>query len=308
MNSLGGEWKTTLTVGQPLDLGTRFFQPLDYRRRPVPVAVRRMAGGHARRYSTRSRAGHVPGLARGVVGMDLGYDFGTWGELRVGYTRAFGKGRRKVGDPDVSERRLGRGGTHGEDARRPARQRQPAALRLLRRRGLLRRSDGASARRFRTTNSSAERFGVQTIGRWTGLAKFEGGTGLGTQIPFYDEYRLGGPFRLSGRPIGQLYGNTYALGSAAALLPSRATPAAPSSRTCRWASRPRPATRGRPGPGVLVGHEDRRQRLRRRRHAHRPVLHRLGALEQQVQLGVSVPEPIVLISDGDNLISFDHIS
>src|SRR5206468_11621765 len=33
---------------------------------------------------------------------------------------------------------------------------------------------------------------------------------------FYDEFRLGGLFRLSGRPIGQLYGNTYAL--AAALL------------------------------------------------------------------------------------------
>ena len=58
--------------------------------------------------------------------------------------------------------------------------------------------------------------GVQTIGRWTGLIKVEGGSGLGTQIPFYDEFQLGGLFRLRGRPIGQLYGNTYAL--AAALL------------------------------------------------------------------------------------------
>ena len=42
----------------------------------------------------------------------------------------------------------------------------------------------------------------------------QGGSGLGTEIPFYDEFQLGGLFRLSGRPIGQLYGNTYALGAA----------------------------------------------------------------------------------------------
>src|SRR5262249_60889847 len=30
---------------------------------------------------------------------------------------------------------------------------------------------------------------------------------------FYDQFRLGGLFHLSGRPIGQLYGNTYALGA-----------------------------------------------------------------------------------------------
>ncbi len=41
----------------------------------------------------------------------------------------------------------------------------------------------------------------------------EGGSGLGTQIPFYDTFELGGLFRLSGRPIRQLRGNTYALGA-----------------------------------------------------------------------------------------------
>jgi NTE family protein len=67
------------------------------------------------------------------------------------------------------------------------------------------------------TSSYDELYGtgiaVQTIGRWTGLAHAEGGTGIGSQIPFYDQYRLGGLFRLSGRPIGQLNGNTYALAS-----------------------------------------------------------------------------------------------
>ena len=55
--------------------------------------------------------------------------------------------------------------------------------------------------------------GAQTIGRWTGLARVAGGSGLGTNIPFYDQFFLGGLFRLSGRPTGQLTGNTYGLGS-----------------------------------------------------------------------------------------------
>ena len=31
LNGLGGEWKTVVTVGNPIDLKTRFFQPLTYR-------------------------------------------------------------------------------------------------------------------------------------------------------------------------------------------------------------------------------------------------------------------------------------
>jgi NTE family protein len=53
--------------------------------------------------------------------------------------------------------------------------------------------------------------GVQTIKRWTGLLKVVGGSGLGTDIPIYSEFFLGGLFRLSGRPQEQLSGNTYAL-------------------------------------------------------------------------------------------------
>jgi len=58
--------------------------------------------------------------------------------------------------------------------------------------------------------------GVKTVGRWTGLLKAEGGSGLGGEIPFYDTFQLGGLFRLSGRPLGEIRGDKYVL--AAALL------------------------------------------------------------------------------------------
>ena len=41
----------------------------------------------------------------------------------------------------------------------------------------------------------------------------EGADSLGSTIPFYDQFDLGGLFRLSGRPTGQLVGESYALGA-----------------------------------------------------------------------------------------------
>jgi NTE family protein len=211
MNSLGGEWKTTATIGQPIDVGTRFFQPLTYRTR---LFLSPFAGWHedtAEVFLDEVALGTYE-VSRAAVGMDVGYDFGTWGELRVGYTRGWGSGRRKVGNPDFPNLDWDEGGL-------TARMRVDQLDNVnLPHSGVFLDANYVGNRTGLGASASYDQFfgrmaGVQTIGRWTGLAKFEGGTGLGTQIPFYDEYRLGGLFRLSGRPIGQLFGNTYALGA-----------------------------------------------------------------------------------------------
>ncbi len=211
MNRLGAQWKTTLTVGQPLDLGTRFFQPLDYRGHLFLSPFAGWKEDTAEVFADQVAVGTYQ-VSRTAVGMDLGYDFGTWGELRVGYGRAWGNGRRKVGNPDFPDLDWDEGGVTArmrvdqvDNVNLPHSGFFADAAYLGNRPGL-----GAT---FSYDEFFGRGFGVQTIGRWTGLAKFEGGTGLGTQIPFYDQYRLGGPFRLSGRPIGQLNGNTYALGA-----------------------------------------------------------------------------------------------
>jgi NTE family protein len=209
MNSLGGQWKTTATFGSPLDLGTRFFQPLTYRGEVFlsPYA----AWNQDLAYIFRD--GDAVGTyqrTRGAVGMDLGYEFGTWGELRVGYTRAYGKGRRKVGDPGFPDVDWDEGGW-------TARMRVDQLDNVnLPHSGYFANIDYIANRQGLGSTESFDRFdarglGVQTIGRWTGLARVAGGSGFGTRIPFYDEFQLGGLFRLSGRPVGQLTGNTYAM-------------------------------------------------------------------------------------------------
>ena len=219
LNSLGGQWKTLVKVGDPLELGTRFYQPVTYHGNLFlsPFANWRQQLSDV--FVDETDVGTYQ-VSRGAVGFDIGYDFGTWGELRVGYLRAWGKGRRKVGDPVFPNLDWDEGGLN---ARMVVDQLDNVNLPHA---GYFGFVDYLGNRTSLGGSQSYDRFeglamGVQTIGRWTGLLKFQGGSGLGDDVPFYDEFRLGGLFQLSGRPIGQLSGDKYAL--AAGLLYYRLT-------------------------------------------------------------------------------------
>ena len=56
-------------------------------------------------------------------------------------------------------------------------------------------------------------FGVQTIGRFTGSVKVLGESNLGTTLPYYDQFTLGGLFNLSGLPRNELLGQTSLFGA-----------------------------------------------------------------------------------------------
>jgi NTE family protein len=209
LNSLGGEWKTLVKVGDPIEFGTRYFQPVNYEGHLFLSPFGGWKQELADVFLDDVDVGTYQ-VSRAAVGFDVGYDFGTWGELRAGYVRAWGKGRRKVGNPVFPNLDWDEGGLNLrmvvdqlDNVNLPHAGYLVAADYLMNRTSL-----GASA--------SYDRFqfgatGAQTIGRWTGLLRFEGGSGLGDDVPFYDEFRLGGLFNLSGRPIGQLTGDKYGL-------------------------------------------------------------------------------------------------
>jgi NTE family protein len=210
LNSLGGEWKTLVKIGSPLELETRFFQPVNYEGKFFLSPYAGWRQDLARVYDEEGDALATYQVSRGVVGFELGYDFGTWGELRVGYLRAFGKARRQVGDPVFPELDWDEGGLN---ARLVVDQLDDVSLPHA---GYLGVIDYLGNRTSLGGSESYDRFtagatGVQTIGRWTGLLKGEGGTGMGRAIPFYDDFSLGGLFRLSGRPLRQLNGDKYVL-------------------------------------------------------------------------------------------------
>jgi NTE family protein len=210
LNGLGGQWKTLVKVGSPLELETRFFQPVNYEGHLFLSPYAGWRQDLARVFDEEGNALAQYEVSRGVAGMEVGYDFGTWGELRVGYLRAFGKARRKVGDPIFPEIDWDEGALN---ARLVVDQLDNVNLPHAGYFGLVdflgnRTSLGGSESYDRLSIGA---IGVQTLGRWTGLLKGEGGTGLGRAIPFYDDFSLGGLFRLSGRPIRQLNGDKYVL-------------------------------------------------------------------------------------------------
>ena len=210
MNRLGGMWKTTVTIGSPLELKTRFYQPLTYEGHPFVSPHAEFNQELVRIYDDDGNALGTYQATRGGGGFDLGYDFGTWGEFRVGYFRSYGKAHRKVGDPMLPNARWDEGGIRSSfEVDQLDNVNLPHAGYL----GV------AVYNGFRKSLGSTDHFdnlqmglvGVQTIGRWTGLAKVEGGTSLQTDSPFYGKFPLGGLFRLSGRPQDQLVGDNYAL-------------------------------------------------------------------------------------------------
>ena len=170
LNRLGGEWKTTFTLGSPLEIRTRFFQPLEYSGPPLRVAVRLLAaaaGRGLRRTTTRSApTGWSRGDVRPRPGIRL-RDLGRaarWGPPRVRQRPA---PRRQ---PDLPGNRLGQwrrlASTWPSTSSTTSTFRGPGTSRT--------RSSWSSARalarRFPTTGSRPASWASRRIGRWSGLA------------------------------------------------------------------------------------------------------------------------------------------
>jgi NTE family protein len=210
MNKLGGMWKTTVTIGQPLELKTRFYQPLSYGGNAFLSPHGEVNQHLVRVYNEEGDALGTYQTTRGGGGLDLGYDFGTWGEARVGYFRVFGKSTRKVGNPDFPNATWDEGGiTSSFVVDQLDNVNLPHA-------GYFAAVDYAGNRKSLGATDNFDILGIgligaKTIGRWTGLANAAGGTSLQSQSPFYGKLSLGGLFKLSGRPQDQLVGDNLAL-------------------------------------------------------------------------------------------------
>ncbi len=100
INPLGAEWISDVQIGenprlftelyQPLNYGSRFFiaPQLEFEIRSVQVLDE---ADRIAEYRVRTYGG----------GVDVGREFGNWGELRAGLRRGAGKSRVRIGDPTL---------------------------------------------------------------------------------------------------------------------------------------------------------------------------------------------------------------
>ena len=215
LNSLGAEWRTDLQVGNTSLVATEFYQPLFVNRAlfvaPRLEAQRRVqdlysGGENIARYDVRSR----------LVGLDLGSEFGRFGELRLGVVRGSTDTTKRIG-PESLDPAPGRTAMGALTAHVDIDQLDSANFPRF---GYAGRAEvfgsmtqlGAQSR---YTRVEADFIGAYSWGRHTIQFAAKGGAPLGSDpLPPYDNFLWGGFLQQSGYARGELTGQRLAFGRA----------------------------------------------------------------------------------------------
>jgi NTE family protein len=212
LNRLGGEWLTEAQVGQDTHLYTEFYQPLH----EAGVWFGSLYGqvGQVSRgvfFGDDKVAQYLVGFAR--AGFDVGATVGTFGNARAGLQWTEVNARVETGDPvlpSVREMTAGprvtfavdqfdhpwypRGGYSANGSFYAATTALGSAL---------------NYQRIEARGGAARSWGAHTV-----ALHAAGGSDLGSNMPAYESFLLGGPLRLSGFRLNQFAGREYAFGRA----------------------------------------------------------------------------------------------
>jgi NTE family protein len=210
LNRLGAEWTTEVQIGQNTHLSTEFYQPLNEAGKWF-VAPSFYVGQQTRGVfeGEDKVADYLVSVTQGAL--DLGAVLGTWGQVRGGYAMSRVYGRVDTGSPVLPSLRTTTAGLraalfvdqtdHAWFAR--------AGYGML----------GTAYSAMESLGSSADYHRVEAQGRviksWgahTLNASAAGGSPLGSDMPAYESFTLGGPLRLSAYRINELSGRQYAFG------------------------------------------------------------------------------------------------
>jgi NTE family protein len=203
INRLGAEWKSWLTFGSFMALDTEFYQPVEYTG-TIFVAPRALLLKSQDEYRYEGDERIPVEVDRKSALFDVGLSFGALGELRLGAYKGSVTSTDDTTEPTRIEEDLG--GFHArfeidqiDDANFP-------------RRGTWALANVISSRDWMDATRDYDRLLFEIghaapIGRTTVLGTARVGTDLGTGLPFYDDFVLGGLFNLSGLEIRDLQGS-----------------------------------------------------------------------------------------------------
>jgi NTE family protein len=216
LNSLGGEFRGDLQVGRTNRLATEFYQPvvanrylfvaprLEVQKSPIDLFV---GDQRVARYDVRY----------GRAGLDVGTQFTRYGELRLGVLAGTLNADLDTGPRLVAPRDSVRQGAY--TARLVFDQLDSVTF--------PRSGVGATANVFASqshlgaddqyTKWDADAIGAYSIGNHTLQLGAKAGGALGSDLPIYDQFSLGGFLQLSGLKSFQLYGGAVQFGRAAYL-------------------------------------------------------------------------------------------
>ena len=210
LNRLGGEWLTELQIGTNSGINTEFYQPVDERGRWFVAPYASLSQSTRNLYLDDDRVAKYV-ANEGRAGLDVGANFGTWGEARVGAQWRRISAKVDIGSPllpELSEDASGvRARFYVDQLDHP----------WFPRRGYLvnasyYQADEALGSDRDYKLGKAELTGSTSWGSHAFVVTVEGGTNMGTDVAPYDTFTLGGPLHLSGYRIDQFSGQRMAFG------------------------------------------------------------------------------------------------
>jgi NTE family protein len=208
VNSLGAEWKTQVNLGTPSGIYSEYFQPLNVTRLFFISPHVQWKQDLYNVYDGKKRDAEYR-ISRHEGGIDLGIQPWIYGEARVGLKYAKLKASQKTGEVDLPDDKITSSGIVV--------------------RGMLDQLDNVNFPNKGYTGSieffssmkdlgsddnynkaQAASVGVFTFRKQTILASIKAGTHIGNDLPFYDQFQLGGFLNLSGLHTNQLLGQSMA--------------------------------------------------------------------------------------------------
>ena len=208
VNRLGGEFVAEAQVGQNNYLFSEFYQPFEARGRLFGAAYGQVGQYTRGVFFNDDRIAEYQ-ARENRLGLDLGATLGTWGEVRVGPLFREVRADVDTGLPVLPEINANASGVRvrvvGDRADAPwfPRSGHRAVLTAFSTSSALGADE--SYQRYEGLVTAAASFGPHTL-----MATIVGGTDAGSNIPPYESFILGGPFRLSGYRIGQFSGQSSA--------------------------------------------------------------------------------------------------
>ncbi len=100
LNPHGAEWRTDLQLGTDPLLISEFYQPFGWNSRLFVAPRVDMRQSNINAFVNDATVARLR-ISEAEGGLDLGAEFGNWGEFRIGAYRGLGKARVKVGDPGI---------------------------------------------------------------------------------------------------------------------------------------------------------------------------------------------------------------
>jgi len=210
LNRLGGEWTTEAQIGQNTHVWTEFYQPLNEEGQWF-IAPNALIGQQSRGAFVGSDKVANYLVSVGQAGVDVGTSMGTWGQLRGGAVWSKVYARVDTGSPvlpSVRETTAGLRAALFVDQTNSAW--FPSQGYGFIGTGYAAMTSLGSAQSYQRLEGTAR--GIHSWGPNVFNVAVSAGTALGSDMPAYEAFTLGGPLRLSGYRINEFSGREYVFG------------------------------------------------------------------------------------------------